>query len=293
MSPKLAATLIAVDIGNSRIKLGRFNRAGHCAGAATSRPPPITALLLPEPAETFELTLAEHSGSFDWQPLNDWCTEHVDSNARWSVASVHRGATERFTSSVNDLAKERNADWSIHQLSYRDVPLMIRVDEPQRVGIDRLFGALAANRIRRPDRAAIVVDSGSAITVDVVSADGAFCGGAILPGIAMAARALDEQTDALPRVVLSEAESPPPPVGTSTTAAIESGLFWGAVGAIRELVRQFSTNFAAAPEVLITGGASPRIAEQLAIGAEWSVRHVPHLVLSGIALVDYDRFASH
>ncbi len=64
------------------------------------------------------------------------------------------------------------------------------------------MAALAANRLRQADRAAIVIDLGTAIKVDVVTSDGAFAGGAILPGLEMSARALDEQTDALPRVAV-------------------------------------------------------------------------------------------
>jgi type III pantothenate kinase len=104
------------------------------------------------------------------------------------------------------------------------------------VGIDRLLDAVAANRLRHPAAPAVVVDVGTAITVDLVAADGSFQGGAILPGIAMSARALHAFTDLLPLVDVRELSSPPPPLGTSTVAALQSGLFWGAVGAIRQLL---------------------------------------------------------
>jgi type III pantothenate kinase len=159
------------------------------------------------------------------------------------------------------------------------------VAEPARVGIDRLLAALAADRLRRPDRAAIVVDLGTAITVDLLDADGAFRGGAILPGIAMSAAALAEHTDALPRVAMEQLERPPAAVGASTVPAIESGLYWGAVGAVRELIGQMSSDLDASPDVFLTGGASEHVAEILAANAMFEVHHVPHLVLSGIALV--------
>ena len=63
-----------------------------------------------------------------------------------------------------------------------------------------LLAAVAANRIRTADRPAVIVDLGTAITVDLVSSDGAFQGGAILPGIEMSARALHDYTDLLPRI---------------------------------------------------------------------------------------------
>jgi type III pantothenate kinase len=118
---------------------------------------------------------------------------------------------------------------------------------------------------------------------DLVSADGRFCGGAILPGITMSARALDEFTDLLPRSPMIELGEPPPALGTSTLEAIHSGLYWGAIGAMRELVARLSDSPAAAgakTDVFLTGGAAPSVANQL--GPE--VRYVEHLVLSGIAL---------
>jgi type III pantothenate kinase len=172
-------------------------------------------------------------------------------------------------------------------LSYLNVPLAIRVDAPERVGIDRLLGALAADRLRHRDRAAIVVDLGTAITVDFLAADGAFEGGAILPGIAMSARALAEQTDALPQTTFDRLEQPPAPLGKSTVTAIESGLYWGAVGAIREIAAKISAGLDAPADFFITGGASPYLAELLRGSSSWTVRHVAHLVLAGIALAEW------
>jgi type III pantothenate kinase len=146
--------------------------------------------------------------------------------------------------------------------------------------MDRLAAATAATRLRSPRRGALIVDSGSAITVDYVSADGAFMGGAILPGIGLAGRALHEFTDLLPLVALGELSEPPPPLGTSTVTAIRSGLYWGAVGAVRELVERLSAGLAPRPELFLTGGAGPHLAKALTE----PVRVVPHLVLSGIAL---------
>jgi type III pantothenate kinase len=172
----------------------------------------------------------------------------------------------------------------VRALSYRDVPLQIGVNEPARVGIDRVLSAFAANRLRRRESPAIIVSLGTAITVDLLEADGVFAGGAILPGIAMSARALAADTDALPHVEPEHLKSPPA-LGRSTTAAIESGLYWGTIGAIRELVSQLSSSLAAPHELFLTGGAAWQVAAPLANASELPVRHVPHLVLAGIALV--------
>jgi type III pantothenate kinase len=184
---------------------------------------------------------------------------------------------------LTDWVKQSGRDCPIRQLTYRDVQMTIRLEEPARVGIDRLLAALAADRLRKRDHAAIVVDLGTAITVDLVNVEGAFAGGAILPGIAMSARALAEQTDALPQVALEFLDKPPLALGNSTASAIESGIYWGAVGAIRELVSQFSAPFQSRPDLFITGGASRQVADLLKTHS--AVRHMPNLVLSGIALV--------
>jgi type III pantothenate kinase len=271
--PQFTNPLVAVDIGNSRIKLGRFDRA------ASSRE-------LPEPMGTLELLLSSQAGDFDIERLTTWCREQMIGDADWLVSSVHRGATDRLVAAVAALGKQLGRAWPLRQIAFEDVPLVVEVDAPERVGVDRLMGAVAADRLRPADRAAIVVDLGTATKLCLLTEAGAFVGGAILPGLAMSARALAEQTDILPRVDVERWRRPPQPLGKSTVPAIESGIFWGAVGAIRELVAQFSTSLSLPPVVFITGGGSQLMAEVLAEDASLNLRHVPHLVMSGVAIVD-------
>jgi type III pantothenate kinase len=173
------------------------------------------------------------------------------------------------------------------RLKHSDLPIVVSLSEPGRVGIDRLLGAVAVNRMRAEDRAAMVIDVGSAITVDVVSPRGAFLGGAILPGIGMSARAMHEFTDLLPLLPMDELVEPPPALGTSTLAAMQSGLYWGAIGAMKELIARLTDEMGqqsggkALPEVYLTGGAAPSVARFVDPGATF----VPHLILGGIALV--------
>jgi type III pantothenate kinase len=154
------------------------------------------------------------------------------------------------------------------------------VAEPARVGIDRLLAAFAANQLRAPGRAAIVVDLGTAITIDLVEPDGAFAGGTILPGIGMAGRALADQTDALPHILLDAAKMPPTVLGKSTTSAIESGLYWGTVGAVNEIASRLADGLESPPDFFVTGGAGQLITQFISVGGR--VQFVPHLVLSGI-----------
>jgi type III pantothenate kinase len=274
--PPNPTTLIAVDIGNSRIKLGQFDRA------ASPRE-------LPEPIATLELPLTGKSGDFDSAPLAAWCGREVAGDVAWLVSSVHRGATERLIAASAALGKQLGRQWPIRQLTFIDVPLVVEVDAPERVGMDRLMGAVAADRLRPRDTAALVVDLGTATKLCLLTDVGAFIGGAILPGLAMSARALEEQTDALPHVDVERWQRPPLVLGKSTITAIESGIFWGTVGAVRELVCQLSKTLGAPPEVYITGGGSLLVAKTLEEDGSLNLRHVPHLVLSGVAIVDAAR----
>jgi type III pantothenate kinase len=272
---ELPPNRIAVDIGNSRIKFGQF-RCDTKLGTQQRT--------LPEPSAVFDLLIVSKAGDFDVKLLNDWADAYLSESTEWLIASVHRGAAERLTKVLRQVAARSKALWLVKQLTYRDITIPTRVDALERVGIDRLLAASAADRLRERDRSVIIIDLGTAITVDLLEADGAFAGGAILPGIATAARALADQTDALPQVEIEYLDKPPDPIGKSTVPAIESGIYWGAIGAVRELVARLSAGRTPVPQVFITGGASKCVAELLA--EKLPVRHIPNLVLSGIALVE-------
>lgn len=254
--------LIAVDIGNARIKLGVF--APGANGHALPRPRQTLALAGRRPdSSTIFAWLAD--AAIDAEPL------------AWWIGSVNRPAATGLV----DWIRQHRPDDSIRLLASGDLAIEVQLERPDMVGVDRLIDALAANQLRAPGRAAIVVDVGTAITVDLITNDGLFRGGAILPGIGMAARAMHTFTDLLPLIDMAELASPPPAVGTSTVPAMQSGLFWGAVGAIRELVaRMADPTDRTEPQIFLTGGAGPAVVELLGPSAS----HVPHLTLGGIAL---------
>jgi type III pantothenate kinase len=87
----------------------------------------------------------------------------------------------------------------------------------------------------------------------------------------------------LPHVVLDHAKSPPAAFGKSTMSAIESGLYWGAVGAVNEIASRLALGLASPPDFFITGGAARTIKDSIAVSGR--VQLVPHLVLAGIALL--------
>ena len=252
--------LIAVDVGNNRMKLGLF--------AMDVSPG------LPEPADMFQV---DGDGPLD--VLADWLADRLSPGGTWWIGSVNRPATTRL---LHWLHASRPQD-PITLLAAGDLALAVAVPRPDMVGIDRLLDAVAANRLRRPGHPTVVVDVGSAITVDLISAEGVFQGGAILPGMAMSARALHTFTDLLPLIETPDLAAPPPPLGTATVPAMRSGLFWGAVGAIRQLIELLGHSSDADPDVFLTGGAGPALAGLLGSQA----RHVPHLTLAGIALTAF------
>ncbi len=251
-----AAPLVAVDVGNSRIKLGRF--------AA-----PIAPGALPAPDATLDLAR-------DWREDDLLVLAAEYPSALWLVGSVNRPAAARLIESVRAI-QPRGV---VRLLALAELPIAVRVPRPERVGIDRLLGAVAANHVRDAGRPAVVVDLGTAITVDLVGGDGAFAGGAILPGIALAARALHEHTDLLPYIDMAELAAREPPLGTDTESAIRSGLFWGAIGGARELIARLEEQAGGDAQVFLTGGAASSVAGLLRPDA----RFEPHLVLAGIAL---------
>jgi type III pantothenate kinase len=256
-----APRLIAVDIGNTSTKLGWFDDPSGVSSGLPSRLPKLAA------SQSF------HTGQ---TPPEKLVAEWPPEPCTWSIASVNREGSRVLT---NWLTSHRQAD-EVRLLSHRDLPIAVDVDFPDRVGLDRLAAAVAANAIREPGRPAIVIDAGSAVTVDLVTAAGAFAGGVILPGFRMSAEALFGGADLLPLAMLAPEAEVPAVVGKNTEAAIRSGLFWGAVGAVREIVTRMSAELASPPHVFVTGGDLRQLAEQLGNGATF----VPNLVLCGIAL---------
>lgn len=153
--------------------------------------------------------------------------------------------------------------------------LKVRYRNPQEVGADRIAGAIAA-AARHPGRDLIVIDCGTATTLDVVTASGEYLGGVILAGVGVSAEALASHTAKLPRVEIARPESA---LGRSTVESIQSGLYHGHVGAIRHIVEQLRREaFGEAEPILVgTGGHAHLFAD-----AKLFHDVVPELVLWGL-----------
>lgn len=132
------------------------------------------------------------------------------------------------------------------------LPVAARVDEGTQIGPDRLVNTVAGYDLHGGDL--IVVDFGTATTFDVVAADGAYIGGAIAPGVNLSLEALHQAAAALPHVDISKPQSV---VGTNTVACMQSGVFWGYVGLVREICARIKGERDREMKVISTGGLAP------------------------------------
>jgi type III pantothenate kinase len=152
----------------------------------------------------------------------------------------------------------------------------IRYDDPKQVGADRVVDAVAIGHLYGGP--ACCVDFGTATTFDAISAEGDYLGGAIAPGIGIAADALFQRAAKLPRVDLLR---PPSPIGKNTVHSIQSGLLFGYVALVEGMVARFRKELGPDMKVVATGGLAETVAKETAvidIVAPW-------LTLDGLRLV--------
>jgi type III pantothenate kinase len=243
---KVMKPSIVVDIGNSRIKWG------WCAKS-------IRSVSLPpdDPAE--------------WQAqIMRW---QLDGVLNWAVSSVHPEHGERL---VDWIRQRGDSVWMLD--NWRDLPVAVRIDHPEKVGMDRLLDAVAAKARVSPGTPAVIVDAGSAVTVDWLDETGAFCGGAIFPGLSLMARSLHDYTALLPLVQVR------PPIPTipanNTPAAMQGGMFGAVVGGIQALTAQLTARSPKTPVCYLTGGDSILLLS--ALGSKFTL--CPDLTLEGIRI---------
>ena len=165
----------------------------------------------------------------------------------------------------------------------RDLPLPMEADlpNPESIGADRLCAAVAA--YDRLGAACVVADFGTAITIDCVTEEGTFAGGAILPGLGLSAEALHSQTAQLPAVDITE---PPAGPGKNTADAIRTGILAAARGALRHCVEAFAETLGHWPLVICTGADADLVVGDLQ-QSDVVQALVPDLTLRGVAMAYY------
>ncbi len=255
-------TVLLADVGNSRIKLAVMTTAA-------------TEGLLPLLDRRVDLA----SRSFHPVNLDEWLRAVAPGPAVVLVASVHDVAATRLEAMIAELAATQHRTLRQRRIRPDDLPLQIDLPEPEKVGIDRLAAAAAANRLRSPGRPAVVVDCGTAVTVDLLSETGVYLGGAILPGAPLMAKALADGTSKLPQIAALEHGLPPAMPGRATAEAIAVGIGWGFRGAVARLVAEARKALGGDAEVVLTGGWRSAVRDEFSAAKE-----MPDLVLEGIGL---------
>jgi type III pantothenate kinase len=152
----------------------------------------------------------------------------------------------------------------------------IRYEDPRAVGADRVVDAAAVQKLYGGP--ACVVDFGTATTFDAISGKGEYLGGAIAPGIGIAADALFQRTSKLPRVDL---QRPPSPIGRNTVHAMQSGLLFGYAGLVEGMVARFRAELGSEMKVIATGGLAEVIAQETQVFDIIA----PWLTLDGLRIV--------
>lgn len=224
----------------------------------------------------------------------------------WRIATVHRRMADEYAMLILDLFERAGQDPAavsgviissvvppltgifekISQRYFEQTALVVgagvqtgvrnRYDNPQEVGADRIVNAAGA--YHRYGGPACVVDFGTATTFDALSAEGDYLGGAIAPGIGIAAEALFQRTAKLPRIGL---DRPPAAIGKTTVQSMQSGLLFGYVGLVEGMVARFRAELGADMKVIATGGLASLVAAETS-----SIDAVdPWLTLVGLRLI--------
>ena len=251
--------LLALNLGNSRLAAGPF-----VAG---------------ELGEVVRTPLGRR-GDWEEQIATAWRRLSQLDGAAVVAASVNPALEEPLEMAV-ERATGRQVRWIGKDI---ELPINVLTDEPEKTGVDRVLGVAAA--YEQMEKGCVVVDAGTAITVNVCNDNGDFLGGAIAPGVSMMLDALHEKTAQLPRV---EFDAPHGIFGKTTRDAILEGVYHGVRGMVKELVEQYATELGQWPEIIATGGDARKLFEG------WELVHAvsPDLTLYGIALAYTNHHLRH
>jgi type III pantothenate kinase len=227
--------ILAVDVGNTQTVLGLFEAEVLAEHWRVSTDGSLTA-------DELRVKIAGLLGTEgrSWAEISRLVVSSVVPELTLAYESVAEKATGRAPMVVGPGLKT-------------GVP--IRYDDPREVGADRIVNAVAG--LAEYGAPLIIVDLGTATTLDVLSVDGAYIGGAIAPGVETSADALFSHAAKLSKVDL---EAPPRVVGTNTRASVQSGLLYGQAAMIDGLVRRAWDELGGETRVVATGGLAPRIA---------------------------------
>ena len=249
--------IIAIDIGNSSIELGLF--VGDKVEPVQCIPGAKKARLKQALCEAWIKIPLVTSSSEDKR------------DGVIVVCSVQPAWTERVRAIARETLDER-----IYVIG-EDISVQIESSKVNlaKVGTDRLVAATAAYAMF--ETAAVIIDIGTAITIDLIDGKGQFEGGVIFPGFELGARALHDHTAQLPKIAVKR---PAGPWGTNTQDAMNCGLYYSTIGALEEIIRRFAEVGGAWPHSICTGSGAELVRED----CKFIDSFVPHLVVTGIVL---------
>ena len=230
---RAAETLLAVDVGNSEITLGRF-RGDALDGFWRLSSARLTT-------DEIALQLSGLLGG---------------ARAAAATAAVICSVVPALTQPWSD-ALARLTGTATVEVNADTAGIAIRYHDRSAVGADRLANAIAVRE--RFGTPAIVVDLGTATTFDCVSREGAYLGGIIAPGVGTSSEELFRRAARLPRV---ELRAPSHALGRTTEESLRAGVIWGHAGQIDALVRRLALEMNGTPHVIATGGFAQLIAPQ-------------------------------
>lgn len=251
--------LLVLNLGNSRLGIGVFS-AGSLEYAAR--------------------VANENRADWPGRIADAWKQIASREGAAVAAASVNPPLIEPLEHVVHQ-ATGQKVLWVGKDI---DLPIKVLTDPPEQTGIDRILNVAAAHE--QLGKACVVVDAGTAITVDACNDKGEFLGGAIAPGANLMLDSLHDRTARLPRVQLA---APTTPFGKSTDDAIRHGVYHGIRGMVKELVENYATELGNWPDVIATGGDAAVLFEG------WELIHAiaPDLVFYGIALAYAEHQIKH
>jgi type III pantothenate kinase len=251
MDDLLQGPLLGLTVGNSRTRLGLFLK-GELSSAVSVANPPAGSSDYKALLREVEGLLADQHGA----PI--------------VIASVRKPLSDALRVELRGMGDVYMIGDDIA------VPLRHNLDDASTLGQDRQLCALAA--YSRARQACVVVDAGTAITVDFVDGEGVFQGGVIAPGLAMMLGSLHEQTSALPSLAWAPPDKARGPFGKDTKHAMLLGVQAAARGLVRHVVETYAEAYEAYPQIVATGGDAPALFE----GDEVVEHVVPDLQLIGI-----------
>jgi type III pantothenate kinase len=232
--------LLAVDVGNSNVVFALFKEDG---------------VLQPNAFAQFRVESIRTRPGDEYAALLSQLLEVRGIAPKDITAVIVTSVVPALTRAMQQLSKTLFQTEAMIVSAALELGIGVEYDDPALIGADRLVNAVAAHE--RVQGACIVVDLGTATTLDVVSEKGAFIGGAICLGVGATAEALGARAARLPRI---DVAVPPKVIATNTVHAMQSGVVLGYGAMIDGLVRRTIREMQGKPRVIATGGFSSLIA---------------------------------